>query len=271
LVELLVVIGIIALLISILLPALSRARNAANRIACASNLRQLGLATRMYLLDNKGKLPRFNSPYHPSTYGGFSDHKDFFGIYKNVNPDLKINAYGNSEAIWTDEKLMLCPSNSRRSGMDGWWLGYMQCAGGTGDYSMTENRLIGASRKSRFIDGNPAIFADVVIRTDYPPGGIYRYFTNHWDAKKDLPAGGNAVHLDGSVKWYGYSGDAHAPETYVTNGSIFTLLAWPCSAILLKLDWDPNGGGALLNGGYNGRGNVQFGPDLKDSYDVLPR
>jgi len=66
LIELLVVISIIALLISILLPALTTARDAALRAACLSNHRQLGVATHAYGTDFAGDLPDVPSETYPA-------------------------------------------------------------------------------------------------------------------------------------------------------------------------------------------------------------
>jgi prepilin-type N-terminal cleavage/methylation domain-containing protein len=57
LVELLVVIGIIALLLSIILPTIGRARDMGTRVGCGNNLRQLMLAVRNYSMDNDGFIP----------------------------------------------------------------------------------------------------------------------------------------------------------------------------------------------------------------------
>src|SRR5437870_4612312 len=68
LVELLVVIGIIAVLISILLPTLGKVRRQANTLQCSSNMRQVATALIMYINDNKGKHPPAGIPPIPGIY-----------------------------------------------------------------------------------------------------------------------------------------------------------------------------------------------------------
>src|SRR5438128_2735850 len=69
LVEILVVIGIIAMMIALLLPALKRVREAANRAACASNLRNLGIACHNFALTHNARFPAsYQMPQSGYTY-----------------------------------------------------------------------------------------------------------------------------------------------------------------------------------------------------------
>ena len=89
LVELLVVIGIIAILVALLLPSLNKARMAANTVACASNLRQIGQAMMMYANDtskNRGYLPAATDSFT----GAWPDNNWMFRIRDYIIPGKKL-------------------------------------------------------------------------------------------------------------------------------------------------------------------------------------
>lgn len=105
LVELLVVIGIIALLISILLPALNRAREAGNAVKCAAQLRQFGQGLIMYANDNRG----MGAPMYDVSHG---DNAFDPWWPARLQPYLKFQRFN---AI-TPSNLFNCPGNTESKG-----------------------------------------------------------------------------------------------------------------------------------------------------------
>jgi prepilin-type N-terminal cleavage/methylation domain-containing protein len=80
LIELLVVVAIIALLISILLPSLGKAKEAANRVYCAANMRGVGFSMQYYGEENNSQFPACRAPAAPGAYvNGFTPTQSTMG------------------------------------------------------------------------------------------------------------------------------------------------------------------------------------------------
>ena len=135
LVELLVVIGIIAALVAILLPSLTRARQSAARIACASQMKQLGNAFAMYINDSKGVYP-------PNFYGSADPAYNNGGSDWNYDPTavswvsllaqrLAVNTDANSPVTM---KVFTCPNDNNFVRWIAGWMG-----GGPLTYAMPTN------------------------------------------------------------------------------------------------------------------------------------
>ena len=113
LIELLVVIAIIAILAALLLPALAKAKQKAQATVCLNNLKQWGLATMLYTIDNNDFLPRDGTPNPSDTAtnsGWYIQLPQQLGLPRYHDQEWRTNADASlTKSIW------ICPSNPRRS------------------------------------------------------------------------------------------------------------------------------------------------------------
>jgi prepilin-type N-terminal cleavage/methylation domain-containing protein len=124
LIELLVTMAILAILAALLLPALARARDKASAIQCTTNLRQWGLALRMYADDHDDFLPRRGQGVQ--TLALITRLDDWFNAlppYFNLPPYLQLVTQGRKPAAG-DHSVFVCPDATDPGGT--YFLGYGQ-------------------------------------------------------------------------------------------------------------------------------------------------
>jgi prepilin-type N-terminal cleavage/methylation domain-containing protein len=216
LVELLVVIGIIALLVAILMPALSRSREQAIRTQCASNIRQWGAAFQMYANANRGSFP-YNGKREvwcpvPGRHLSWNSSivQYFFDEYLIKNRSLSQRERDN---------ILFCPSQdwhreiTNDTDLQGGLVGYFVLPH-RDPTDMVDNGM--NYKPPGFPEGEGWVtkkklaqeFKLAPIVTDMQQfsgsSNSWARFSSHLNKKTGKPVGGNFLFEDGHVAWYDF-------------------------------------------------------------------
>jgi len=246
LIELLVVIAIIAILVSILMPSLSKAKEIARRASCALGQRSIHQGSLMFANDHDSILPTAYT--QPGQWSWASDPSPKLWI-RQLWPMTTSGTGANPEGLgYLDSKeLMRCPSRTDHypvdipSGVARLYVGatdnqnwnmfnatYHYTGGSVQMYATVANTrpyyLVSLDKQAP----GQTLLSDMVVPHEYVQfiGSVSRSFawliqTNHW-GRDNRPQGGNATRIDGSTQWlpWGDLWSANEDATgYFGNGS----------------------------------------------------